>query len=338
MLDFKGVPMSNSHSLSTIFRHNLKHSHPHRKWQYQLFLLLLIITAGLFVKDYCSRLTHSLSVMALIALTSYWWTQIRLLRLAVHFGRQPIQRILPDDMIGSVTQLTIIKAQFYAMLRHHLFFLSMVIVIMLLFSTELAFMLLNLVDRGLLQHVGVVASGQGDYPYNSKEHFMIFSVVMSIAFIMTTVCDSLLSFAIGLWAKHFGRGLLTRVLILFSALGLFLCFYALREIPALTCYRNRMIYTCTPVLTPIRILDSFQVITLSFLDGGATLITGLYACDPFTLVKLDSYQGRHLLAGGVLVTLQIGLSIIFLRRHIVSKFKRKPDVHPSPITTHSSPM
>lgn len=146
---------------------------------------------------------------------------------------------------------------------------------------------------------------------------------MGAAILAITFTNSILSTSIGLMTGQLKRAAGLRAVLLIAMFGVFSVLYSLREIPPLNC--SRILWDprrCDDVLAQILLIDSFQAVTFSFLDGGTAMATGLHDCGggyPFW----GTYKQRHLMATGVTVLSQLALSCFFLHRASLLYGKKK---------------
>jgi hypothetical protein len=268
--------------------------------------------------------------MAASILGSYWVFQFRIMQSAVHLAKHDWQMDAPDALTGTVSQRALFFAQVRAVLQHHRRFIvlnSLALLSLSLTITVYLYFWTPGMDRGILRYVGVVTSGYSlqysglpGFPFSEWPVSILLAGTMLLIF---TVTNSLLSTSLGLWAGRLALTVRWRLLLLVMIFGMFLGLYALRETPDWTCHRSLMIPTqCSEVLFQMRVVDSFQAILLTFVDGGASLVTGIHlptGTDP----EWEGYQWRHLLAGSVTFMCQLAVSGYFLWLSSLSHRKKR---------------
>jgi hypothetical protein len=292
---------------------------PHRFWHYLItFVVLIAACAGLLYRLDTWE-TNTIQALAIPILSLYWWLQFRILRSAAHLASY--------DSPSSEQGITMfIKA--YAVIRHHRTFIIMTSLAMLGLSIAIAgFLLFDArqypanpaypPERGILQYIGVTATGYSpspNFPFSFMQR-LFYVVIVGTALLVLTFTNSLLSASIGLWAGNLKHALWQRLILVVLAFGIFLGLHTLRETPPWACHRTQMTpHICNDVLLQIRLIDSFQAVFLTFVDGGAGLTTGLHGCQPREIFEIDGFQGRHLLAIIVVLVYQSALINFFLSR------------------------
>jgi hypothetical protein len=309
----------------------LRQNAPHRKWHYLLGLVALVIaTAPVWYGFKLQSSITLIQVMAIPILIVYWLFQLRIMQSACLLGTSAMLDI-EDAFMDS--QWSVALARVNAVLRHHRFFIYLISLALLgLSMTVMLFLFFGSSQtgssRGILKYVGSVSSAYFlSGPYENGAPFLqrpVFTAIAGNLLLMFTFGNSLLSISFGLWAGRLGRTLMLRLFLLSIVFSIFLGLYALREMPAWTCHRSWMLPDrCSHILFQMRVADSLQAISLTFLDGGTSLVTGIH-CPVGRGFELEGYQVRHFLAGGVAAICQLALSGFILWRISLSKRSTKP--------------
>jgi hypothetical protein len=286
---------------------------PHRSWHYLLAVIALIVASVPVWLPFDLWTGRIIWAMAAIILSLYWLLQFRIMQSAVSLSRRVD---VPDRFVGAASPRALILAKVRGVIKHHSLFILLISLALMGLSLMITIYLYHGTswdERGILRYVGVVSSGwvfvEVKFPFLQWPAYYILAGVMLVIF---TLINSLLSISIGLLTRHWGKSSRLRLLIFAATFGLFLVLYALRETPAWTCHRSRMLpNNCSKVLFQLRLVDSLQALLLSFSDGGASLVTGIHL--PMGVSpKWEGYQWRHLLVGIVTYACQLTMSGCFL--------------------------
>lgn len=325
----------------------LRKVHPHHWWHYGLIITALLFASismwhgfdytiiweqGIFYRQIANTVSILIRVMTFPILSSYWVFQFRIMQSSVVLTKHDWQKDAPDTLIGMVSQSKLTLAKIRAVLTHHRIFLILMCLALLGLSWGIAQFLLfwgsysdypdrppPITGRSILEYVGAIRAEH--FPVSER---IFYVPIMGISLFILIFTNSLLSTSIGLWAGQRGRSILVRLLLIAVIFGIFMSLYTLRGTPEWTCFRGRMtpeIYWCQ-IQLQARIIDSIQAISLSFVDSGASMVTGLHGCGGISF-RFGSYQGRHLLAVIATVISQLALSAFFLRQTIRQSSKKK---------------
>lgn len=321
--------------------------HPHRWWHYLLILIALLFASislwrgfdfnipniiygqnGNYsqqLKSVANIVPILVQIMAIPILSVYWIFQFRIMQSAFHLANHNWQENAPETLVGSVSQRTIIFAKIRAILSHHRIFLILICLALLGLSWATSQFLLfwSSNERGILQYVGILRTGFSVLGFPTSGRVLDIPI-MGIALLILTFTNSLLSTNIGLWANNRFHSIAIRLLLVAVIFSVFMSLYILPRTPTWRCYRYDMPaeFNCPEKLLQARIIESIQEISLSFVDGGASMVTGLRGCGGISF-QFGSYQGRHLLAIIATIIAQLTLSAFFLRRTIQQSSKKK---------------
>lgn len=313
----------------------LREVHPHRWWHYGLILIALLFasislwrgfdwnTPNITYEQIQSIVPLLIQLMAIPILIIYWIFQFRIMQSAIHLTNHDWQKDAPDTLIGATSHRTLIFAKVRATLWHHRIFLTLMCFAMLGLSWGIARYRLFWGGSYVLPNVGVVKTGVSIRAFTVSQR-VFYAPIMYITLLVLTFTNSLLSISIGLWASQRWRSILIRLLLVAVIFGIFIALYTLPRTPTWRCHYYDMPadFNCPEKLLQARIIESIQAISLSFIDGGASMVTGLHGCGGI-FFRLGSYQGRHLLATIATVISQLTISAFLLRRTIQHSTKKK---------------
>jgi hypothetical protein len=312
---------------------------PHRSWHYGLAGITVLIAGTFFLRDYHEWDRNAVQLMAVPILSIYWYMQFRVMQSAVRINQYEWHLDLSDELIGAVPQRHIMLAKVRAILWHHRYFVVFMCLALLGLSLATAGFLLfrstyfhidnydYKLPRGILKYVGAITTGI-DARMSSTSGFSLveriwYPVILGSVLLILTYMNSLVSASMGIWASRLEHALVRRLFLIAVVFAIFLSLYMLRETPAWTCHRNYMIPDkCSDMLLQMRTIDSIQAISLAFFDGGTAMVSGLHGC-PNYLFRLNGSEGRHLMAAGTTIIVQLALSGFFLWHSSFSQHKKK---------------
>lgn len=306
---------------------------PHRTWYYIVMFIAILLSIACLWVDYAQWTSNFVHIMAVPVLILYWLLQFQIMRSAVYVAQHDWHENIPESQIGTVSRRSVIFAKVYAVLRHHRFFIIVMTLILLALSLEIASFLLfqntnQFILTDILQYIGVVRTGYVPaslyFPFSLSSR-VFFAVIMGLGLLILTIGNSLLSVSIGLWVGQLRRSIIVRFVLVALVVVVFLSLYSLRGTPNWTCQTpmgSPYHSPCPEIYMGMLIMDSFQAIALSFIDGGASLMTGIHSCGGH-FFNWGGSQGRHLLAGIVTFVFQLGLSFSFLHQSNIGLRKKK---------------
>ena len=284
----------------------LRQNRPHQKQHYFLLALaLLVATAPLFYM-FIRQDGALVQAMAFVILSVYWFVQWLIMKAAVVSANHE----LPDELLGSYSNRQIISAKLWAVLRHYRGFILLISLATLGLSLALMGYLHRipwehlghvLDERGILKYMGII--GHYTLPLRTWEVSPIVPHPLQLTFalfilLLFSLANSVMSISAGLLVKRNGHLFLLRIMVVSVVFGLFCGLFTYRdssydELGILPCDSWR--YENSPdacnrsevQLFNIRLLESLQASTISFLDNGTSLIT-VFLC-PIPVVEIDYY-------------------------------------------------
>jgi hypothetical protein len=128
-----------------IFEDNLAYLQnvtPHGKWHYGLMLMVLLVATTFVLRDYHEWDRNAVEFMAIPILSIYWLFQFRIMKSAAYLAHHNWQATLSDELVGAVSQRSVILTKVRAILRHYRFFIVLLSLGLLGLSLALAGFLL----------------------------------------------------------------------------------------------------------------------------------------------------------------------------------------------------
>jgi hypothetical protein len=261
---------------------------------------------------------HLIPSMAALTLGTFWAFQFRVMQSTLQLTGFGWVNGVPDLLVGNLSRKRLLFAAVRAVIVHYRW---------LHVASGLALTSLSLVitvynyffwvpDRGLLRFVGVARSGySGEYYPNFRFPFLEWPATLALAVVLLllfTVANSMVSASLTLWTQRLRRAVLLRCLLMIMCFAVFLALFTLRNTPDWNCPRmwgSRG--SCAEMLFRMRVVDSLQALLVSFVDGGAGLVTGVHLPMGHN-AKWEGYQWRHLLVSLVTLLSQVCLSSMIL--------------------------
>jgi hypothetical protein len=276
---------------------HLRKNRPHQRRYYLLLgLALLAALAPLF--HLFTRLDEVLvQAMAFVILSVYWFIQWLIMKAAVESANHE----LADEMLGSYSKRQILLAKLLAVLQHYRGFILLISVAALGLSLALMGYLHRIPfhyvqnnsifdELGLLRYMSF--SPEIQFENNVSEyillpHFLQIGIMSGILLILT-LTNSILTASFGFWNKYIRLALGLRFCLVLTMLSIFLGLFCVRYSsfePNLPSQAWHCIWGnieddnyCQNISRQhfmVRIIESLQVSTASYLDGGVSLTSAL---------------------------------------------------------------
>ncbi len=269
---------------------------PHRWWHTALAITGLLVAAIPLTRGFDTRDKTLVQVMATIIIALYWLFQYQILQSAIYLAKYEGQKETSYMNNKPKPLQAVIFTKVRAVLWHHQpFIILMSLMLLGLSITIMGFLYYRNYERGILQYVGIIRIAEyWSWRYPLLPHAAFVALAGALLLILTFT-NSLLTISVGLWAGRLSTSLIIRFLILGVMLISFFGFYGVSASTPEGCQRTYSDpYRCPDILLRNRIVDSLQGLSLTFIDGGASVITGIYCPMGVDYVSYNDEQGRVL--------------------------------------------
>jgi hypothetical protein len=298
-------------------RKYLREVSSHLTWHYILIAVCLICAVIPLRRGFDSSDSTLIQLMSIIIISLYWLFQFRIVNSAVFLAKR--ERIDNSQLANLSRTKKFVLGDVLVVLRHHQLFI---------FTASLSLLGLSLAlmgflyfqasfesERGILQYVGLISIASNwdkqlpllPHPY----HIMLAGSML----LLLTITNSLISATLGLLIGHLRNAMIIRFVLIFIASCVFGGLYTIRKLTPDSCNTSQtFLYTCDQMLFRNRTIDSLQALSLTFVDGGTSVVTGLYYLaeirsvgtyqyyhEQLPLIEIDrefhwdqGYQWRHL--------------------------------------------
>jgi hypothetical protein len=308
----------------------LQKATPHRIWHYVSILLVVVVALAFSLREYNRGQSGDYSAVQMatgMVLLLYWLVQVRAIQSAIRITQYDWQSELADELVGTISQRRIIWTKVRAIFWHYRYVIILITLAVLCLSLAITgYTLAHGRYHTIIRYVGAIHPGWEASQFQCVligSSCVPFALPMGIALLALTVTNLLLSVSIGLWAGNLRRAIPSRLLLLGITIGIFVGLYVLRGLPPWSCGRAYwQSDPCPGIYVQQLLIDSFQAVTLSFVDGGAAMVSGLYGCGIRRFLWNGS-QGRHLMAVGTTLVIQLTISGYLLWRSSFSIRKKK---------------